>query len=323
MTRFLFLALGALSLTSEAYADGLNINPFPMEESAQDEANQEPVVISIDQDIEEDEVMSLIESEPVTSERVDAQDLMPVTHEKKNVSKNERVVRFNNDTNVSLQEARIRVQDCGYCESAQVDAQSEPVALQSESQGTDDFSYSVSSGSVSSETLLDQRADNASKTDSVVLPMPGESADPIDAMLAEQGIVSGASEKASMRSGQIDLDQAEIKVIPSGPLPIAMSPDMSLSDIAIAGNFAPAYMTARPGEAVEDVLRSWSDTNNVGFLWQTRTRYKVKEPVDGADGYEQSVEALVSQFSDEQRPLAAKLNIDPVTGFRTLMVTTQ
>lgn len=86
---------------------------------------------------------------------------------------------------------------------------------------------------------------------------------------------------------------------------------------------APAFLTALKGESVEDVLRGWSHSEGVGLLWKTRLRFGVVDALSVEEGYEKSVETLLSQFSDTSRPLVGQLDTDPVTGVRTLSVMTR
>lgn len=80
------------------------------------------------------------------------------------------------------------------------------------------------------------------------------------------------------------------------------------------------YRTAKPGESLEDVLRSWSQAEGVGFLWKTTQRYDVSKPVANDGNYAASVGALLEQYGDQSVRPIGKLHTDPVTGFTTLSV---
>lgn len=77
---------------------------------------------------------------------------------------------------------------------------------------------------------------------------------------------------------------------------------------------------AKSGESLEDVLRSWSNAEGVGFLWKTTQRYDVAGAVSGGNGFAQSVETLLSQYSAQDVRPIGKLHTDPLTGTRTLSV---
>ena len=82
----------------------------------------------------------------------------------------------------------------------------------------------------------------------------------------------------------------------------------------------PLYRTAKVGESLEDVLRSWSQREGVGFLWKTTQNYAVTAPVSNDGNYASSVEALLAQYNGQAVRPVGKLHTDPVTGYTTLSV---
>jgi len=80
------------------------------------------------------------------------------------------------------------------------------------------------------------------------------------------------------------------------------------------------YLSASAGESLEDVLRSWSQSQGVGFLWKTTQRFDVLKPVSGDGGYEAAVEGLLSQYNGNGLRPVGRLQTDPVTGFTTLSI---
>jgi len=82
----------------------------------------------------------------------------------------------------------------------------------------------------------------------------------------------------------------------------------------------PLYRTAQVGESLEDVLRSWSQAEGVGFLWKTTQRYGVVSSVSNDENYASSVGALLDQYDGQSVRPIGKLHTDPVTGFTTLSV---
>lgn len=111
----------------------------------------------------------------------------------------------------------------------------------------------------------------------------------------------------------IDLGATKIKV-----LPYEDNVGVPIDVVSPARSF---YRTAKAGESLEDVLRSWSQAEGVGFLWKTTQHYDVIQPVDRAkQNYAASVEALLGQYEGQSVRPIGKLHTDPVTGTTTLSV---
>lgn len=113
------------------------------------------------------------------------------------------------------------------------------------------------------------------------------------------------------RDSKVDLNKVRLEVLPSG--------QGAGASRAVFTKQQP-FLTARPGESLEDVLRSWSRSEGVGFLWKTTQAFAIPKPVSADGGYEAAVTAVLDQYAGKAGRPVGKLHSDPVTGVRTLSV---
>lgn len=154
-------------------------------------------------------------------------------------------------------------------------------------------------------SLIDDRQQQARYNNSIdMTPMPNE----FSSLSARDVYEPQVATIKPYRPQRIDLNNARIEV-----LPYDASKDPKRQ----------SFLTAIEGESVEDVLRSWSEAQGVGFLWKSSLRIAVINAVASDEGFEKSVEALLAQYADQPRPFVGRLDTDPVTGVRVLSVATR
>lgn len=77
--------------------------------------------------------------------------------------------------------------------------------------------------------------------------------------------------------------------------------------------------SAPVGASMQQILQQWSKQAGVEFIWQSNQGFAVRRPVS-AGTYEEALQSLLEQYSDEKIRPNAQLNNDPQTGRRTLFV---
>ena len=109
--------------------------------------------------------------------------------------------------------------------------------------------------------------------------------------------------------------------------PVSAGNDLTKIKILPSSGYAPQnvaaqsfYPSANAGESLEDVLRSWSQAEGVGFLWKTTMRFDVPKTVSSKGDYAGSVAALLEQFGTQDVRPVGELYVDPVTNFKTLTI---
>ena len=78
--------------------------------------------------------------------------------------------------------------------------------------------------------------------------------------------------------------------------------------------------SAPVGTSLQQVLQNWSKKEGVELVWQSNQGFSVKNPVSANGGYEQALESLLGQYTNEKIRPTAQLNNDPVTGRRVLFI---
>ncbi len=78
--------------------------------------------------------------------------------------------------------------------------------------------------------------------------------------------------------------------------------------------------SAPVGTSLQQVLQSWSKREGVELVWQSNQGFSVKNSVSANGGYEQALESLLGQYTNEKIRPTAQLNNDPVTGRRVLFI---
>ena len=85
---------------------------------------------------------------------------------------------------------------------------------------------------------------------------------------------------------------------------------------------AGAQFHAAPGAGVKNVLERWAHRQNVRLIWNADYNYPVKQAVSEAGSFDMAVQALLQQYdADKDRPVG-RLNTDPITGKRLLIIDT-
>lgn len=81
-------------------------------------------------------------------------------------------------------------------------------------------------------------------------------------------------------------------------------------------------LSAATGTSLKTALEQWSAQNGVTLIWNGVYNYPLKSAISGAGSYESAVESALSQYqNDPQRPVG-RLNTDPDTGARLLVIDT-
>ncbi len=113
---------------------------------------------------------------------------------------------------------------------------------------------------------------------------------------------------------KIDLNNAKITLLPYPGTEQAQA----VNETSI---YSMSSFSAKPGESLEDVLRSWSQVQGVGFLWKTTRRYDVITAFNSAEqDYNFVVERLLEQYKDHPIRPVGKLHTDTITGIATLTI---
>lgn len=119
---------------------------------------------------------------------------------------------------------------------------------------------------------------------------------------------------------KLELNNARITLLPFGGSEEGYESLPVYDDELVA---LPVYRTGYKGELLEDVLRNWADREGVGFIWKTHQRYVLAKDVSYEQGFEASVESVLSQFTDVARRPVGALHTDTLTGVRTLSVSSE
>lgn len=100
-----------------------------------------------------------------------------------------------------------------------------------------------------------------------------------------------------------------------------MMPPQPISPISVPPRpQAVAQWNAPAGANLQLVLQKWSEDEGVSVIWQSHHNFVLKAPVNTAKSYEAALQAMLSQFSNDNIRPAAQLNNDPQTGKRILIV---
>ena len=80
--------------------------------------------------------------------------------------------------------------------------------------------------------------------------------------------------------------------------------------------------SAAQGSGLQTVLQSWSSRNNVRLIWNADRNFALKQGVSQGGSYESALQSVLGQFSsDSERPVG-RLNTDPNTGMKLLIIDT-
>lgn len=125
--------------------------------------------------------------------------------------------------------------------------------------------------------------------------------------------------------GQLQ-DHGQNKTISAGqPMPLSSSvrvaPGRHSSEMG-GGNAAARWM-APAGGSLQVVLEQWSSRNNVDLQWFADQGFAVKQTIAQNGSYEEALGALLSQYEGDKVRPAARLNTDPNTGLRVLVIETE
>lgn len=128
----------------------------------------------------------------------------------------------------------------------------------------------------------------------------------------------GGSAKSSPPKKTKD-SSASKETKPSFPAEAVPRPVIQNQNTPIGGS---AFMKweAQQGGSLKDVLNIWTSHQKVGLLWALKGNYYLPRRFNYQGTFEDAVRAVVSEFSNEQYPLHAKLYSDPRTGQAYLLI---
>ncbi len=106
------------------------------------------------------------------------------------------------------------------------------------------------------------------------------------------------------------------------PISLTSSPRMSpgLRSSEMGGGRAGANWMAPAGGSLYTVLEQWSSRSNVDLQWFSEQGFMVKQSVAQNGSYEDALRTLLSQYEGDRIRPAVRLNTDPNTGIRVLVV---
>ena len=108
--------------------------------------------------------------------------------------------------------------------------------------------------------------------------------------------------------------------VPLGPIQTPRLPQRALMSAPISPEAPGPQWSAPVGASLQGVLKVWSDRQDVALVWQANQHYMLKRAVNGSQSYEVALQSILEQFvGDKIRP-SARLNTDPNTGQRVLIV---
>lgn len=157
-----------------------------------------------------------------------------------------------------------------------------------------------------------QASGNATVTDDV--RVAGTFEDAVQTLLARNAAAMGLD--ANLKNSNTSL--ARVSNTPQQLLPSSMgmtSEPQTMSSSSTGGKWS-----APVGSSLQQVLTTWSKQAGVELEWQANQGFAVRLPVSLNGSYEQALEEILNQYSDEKVRPNAQLNNDPVTGRRTLFV---
>lgn len=90
---------------------------------------------------------------------------------------------------------------------------------------------------------------------------------------------------------------------------------------SVAQNPAPSgKWSGNAGANIQTVLEDWAKREGVYVVWNDYMSIPLKNSISQSGTFEQAVESLLDQYSSDQRRPVARLNSDPATGQRTLLM---
>lgn len=140
--------------------------------------------------------------------------------------------------------------------------------------------------------------------------------DAVTALLSENAAASG------LRSNFDDGAGARANAptyVSHAPTPLTPAPPRAVS--APNGQFATGGRWMAPkGGSLQAVLEQWASKAGVELLWYANSGYIIKDNINQGGAFETALQSLLESYaSDNNRP-AARLNTDPGTGRKVLVV---
>lgn len=146
--------------------------------------------------------------------------------------------------------------------------------------------------------------------------------DAVAQVMAVNGAASGLSSRIKMPETSAAGTSTPNAVLPP---PVATIPVPAPVAAPQKAHELPSYVmewNAPKGASVRTTLTQWSSRAGVTLVWAAPRDFTAKAPVAVKGSYEAGVQALLDQYlNDASRPMG-RLNIDPATGQRTLIVGT-
>ena len=77
---------------------------------------------------------------------------------------------------------------------------------------------------------------------------------------------------------------------------------------------------ARQGDALKDVLARWAEAHGAGFVWKTNQNFNVVRPVNASGSFENAVRMLLDQYLNHSTRPIGHLQVDDASGTKRLTV---
>jgi hypothetical protein len=142
------------------------------------------------------------------------------------------------------------------------------------------------------------------------MQLKGSFEEAVTQLLAENSAATGIGGHVQMTDGVTkDLSRkAAMPPMPQGAPTQAVIPAMQ------------ADWNAPAGANIQSVLDQWGTKAGVTVVWQDYMSVPVKSPVEVSGSFEQAVQSLLDQYTSEANRPVGRLNTDPDSGKRTLLM---
>lgn len=144
--------------------------------------------------------------------------------------------------------------------------------------------------------------------------------DAVTALLAENAAASGLNSRYDAGTGPRA----------NAPTYVADAPPMEIEPRQSAADPTSAYAQgvsgkggqyrAPKGGSLQSVLQQWSAQNNVELLWYANGGYPVKDDINQAGSFESALQTILQSYEGDNNRPVARLNTDPETGRKVLVV---
>lgn len=188
-----------------------------------------------------------------------------------------------------------------------------------EAKAGDDMKSTLESWAVRAGVQLDWQA-NQGGTVADDIRVQGSFEDAVQTLMARNaaalGLDANIKSAPQRKSGMTQISSSPQQLIPSRMMGNVSKP-VSMMGAGASNN---GRWSAPVGTSLQQVLQTWSKEAGVELVWQANQGFAVRLPVNSSGSYEQALQSLLNQYTDEKVRPNAQLNNDPVTGRRTLFV---